>query len=129
MTHTPAHQAQESKQKRGAQDASMQECIENCLECAEICNSTLNNCLSMGKEHVESTHIKTLIACADICTLSAQWMTREVEFHSSLCRTCAEVCKACAQSCESIGADDEMMQACIKACKTCADSCAKMASH
>ncbi len=129
MTHTPTHESKSSKHKLGAQDASMQECIENCLECAEACNLTLSHCLSMSEKHVESTHIKTLIACADICTLSAQWMTREVDFHTELCRTCAEVCKACAQSCESIGAEDETLQACIEACQACADSCTKMAAH
>lgn len=129
MTHTPTHEFEGAKQQSSTQDASMLDCIADCLECAETCNTTLNHCLSMGDKHVESKHIKTLIACADICALSAQWMSREIEFHSELCRTCAEVCKACADSCESIGADDEVMQDCIEICRTCADSCTKMAAH
>lgn len=129
MTHTPTHESQSTKQQPGSQDASMQDCMANCLECAEVCNSTLNYCLSMGGKHVESSHIKNLIACADICALSAQWMGREIEFHTQLCRTCAEVCNACAISCGSFGPDDETMQACVEICRTCADSCTKMAAH
>jgi len=129
MTQTTTRESQSNKQSSGAQDASMQDCITDCLDCAEACNSTLSHCLSMGGKHVESMHIKNLMACAEICALSAQWMARKIEFHSDLCRTCAAVCKACAKSCESIGADDETMQACMKICNTCADSCSKMAAH
>ena len=124
MTHTSSTEHQHSGTKSKSQDASMQDCIASCLECSEVCNETLTHCLSMGGKHVEPNHIKTLIACADICALSAQWMIRDIEFHSELCRTCAEVCKACAASCKSVGAD-EAMQNCIDVCT----ACAKMASH
>lgn len=129
MTQIISPESQNTKKQSSAQDTSMQECLTNYLECAQICNTTLNHCLSMGGKHVESSHLKTLIACADICALSAQWMGREIQFHSDLCRICAEVCNACAQSCGSFGPDDEAMQACVKVCRTCADSCSKMASH
>lgn len=128
MTQTTTQDTGFSKQQKGSLDAAMQECIDKCLECSEVCNSTLTYCLQTGGKHVEASHIKTLIACADICALSAQWMIRDINFHAELCRTCAEVCKACAQSCEAVGAD-ETMQKCAKTCKACADSCTKMASH
>lgn len=129
MTQTPTHESEWTKQSLGAQDSSMQDCITDCLKCAKVCNTTLTYCLSMGGKHVESSHLKTLIACVDICALSAQWMEREVEFHTELCRSCAEVCKACAKSCESFGTDDKTIQACVEVCRTCADSCTKMTAH
>ena len=128
MTQT-TQEFHENKQSMNALSTSMLDCIADCLECVETCNSTLNHCLSMGGKHVETEHIKTMIACADICALSAQWMGREFKFHTDLCRTCAEVCKACAESCDKIGADDEKMQDCVDACRACAESCAKMSSH
>lgn len=128
MTQTTTRDTSFSKQQKSSLDAVLQECIAACLECSEVCNSTLTHCLQMGGKHVEASHIKTLIACADICTLSAQWMIRDIKFHTELCRTCAEVCKACAQSCLAMG-DDQTMKKCAETCKVCADSCTKMAAH
>jgi hypothetical protein len=127
MTHTSTHHA-EGKAQSSSALSSMQECIDICFECAETCNATLSNCLEMGGLHVQGDHLKTLIACSEICTLTANWMARDFDFHASLCRSCAEICKACAKSCEDIGAD-EVMKECIEVCLRCADSCDKMAAH
>lgn len=128
MTQTTTRDTNFSEQQKGSLDPAMQECIDNCLKCSAVCNSTLTHCLQLSGKHVESSHIKTLIACADICALSAQWMIRDISFHSELCRACAEACKACAQSCLAMG-DDQTMQECADSCKACAESCAKMAAH
>ena len=57
MTQT-AGQTQNVQYKMGAQDALMQECIKNCLECAKTCNTTLNHCLSLGNGHASIAAIK-----------------------------------------------------------------------
>lgn len=82
----------------------------------------------MGGPHVQADHLKTLIACSEICALSASWMARDFDFHASLCRSCAVICKACVKSCEGIGAD-EVMKECVDVCQRCADACDKMAAH
>lgn len=107
---------------------SLEMCIIISNECAKVCSSTLNYCLRMDDQHVEPMHIKTLIACAEICSLNAIWMSRDFELHNKLCQACAEICEYCADSCERF-AGDRIMSECAEICLRCAQSCKKMMSH
>lgn len=104
----------------------MQECIQNCLACYQICSHLMEHCLKKGGPHADPKHIKILNDCATICQVSADFMIRNSEFHGLTCGVCAEICLSCAQSCESMAADDAMMKACAEACRKCASSCEEM---
>lgn len=79
---------------------TMQDCIEACSHCHQVCLQTaLNYCLEAGGKHVEAAHFRLMM-------------------------NCAEICEACADDCEKIGDMDE----CVKACRACAESCRQMAS-
>lgn len=106
--------------------SSMQICIQNCLDCFQVCSQTLTYCLEKSGKHAESQHIKLLGDCARICNLSADFMIRHSDYHASSCEVCAEICTACAISCDSFS-DDEMMKACADICRKCAASCEDMA--
>ena len=108
---------------------ALEMCIIICNECAKVCSSTLNYCLRMDEQHVEPNHIKTLIACAEICSLNAIWMSRDFELHTKLCQACADICDFCAISCEKVGANDRIMNECDDICQRCAQSCLKMVAH
>jgi hypothetical protein len=82
----------------------------------------MNHCLESGGKHVEPTHFRLMINCAEICRTAADFMLSNSNLHARICAACAEVCDACAQSCEQVGEMDE----CIQACRRCADSCRKM---
>jgi hypothetical protein len=107
-------------------NASMKHCIENCTECHNICVATLAHCLELGGKHVEASHLKTLIDCADTCRVSADFMLRGSELHPKVCGMCAEACERCAKSCEQFG-DDAEMKYCTELCRRCAESCRQMA--
>ncbi len=102
----------------------MQTCIDNCIECASICEKTLSYCLSKGENHAEGKHIKLLMDCVDICYTSARAMTRGSQFHNVSCRACAEICRACAYDCNAM--EDDVMKDCAIACEKCALSCDSM---
>lgn len=142
MTHQDLHNNFENKSNsvknnlksdQGRIDAqSLEMCIVVCNECAKICSSTLNYCLRKDEHHVESSHIKNLVACAEICSLNAIWMSRDFDLHTKLCQVCAEVCESCAASCEKVGmkdAADSIMAECVDICQRCAQTCARMAAH
>lgn len=105
----------------------MQMCIQNCVVCHQICTQMINHCLQKGGVHASPEHIRTLMDCAQICAVSADFMMRNSDLHHSTCRVCAEACIACAQSCERLGDQDEMMKSCASICRQCAESCEKMA--
>lgn len=131
MTQSQSQNSEILRQKVQADvDAqALEMCIIICNECAKVCSSTLNYCLRMDEEHVEPSHIKALIACAEICSLNAIWMSRSFDLHTKLCQACADICEFCANSCERIGRDDRIMSECVEICQRCAQSCLKMVSH
>ncbi|MGH9929342.1 MAG: four-helix bundle copper-binding protein [Pyrinomonadaceae bacterium] len=105
----------------------LQECIEQCTNCQNICVATVQYCLEQGGKHAEASHIRKLLDCAEICQTSANFMLRGSELHLSICMVCAEACVRCAESCEQMR-DDERMRACAEACRSCAETCERMAT-
>ena len=103
----------------------MQNCVDECLRCHSTCLSmAMNHCLEKGGQHVEPTHFRLMMACAEICQTSANFMLMGSDLHKRTCAVCAEVCEECARSCEQVGD----MQECVDACRRCAESCRKMAA-
>jgi len=105
-------------------DATMQQCIDDCLDCYQTCFSeAMSHCLEMGGKHVAAQHFGLMINCAELCRTTAEFMMSNSALHARVCAACAEVCDACAESCLQTGD----MEVCIKACRTCASSCRNMA--
>lgn len=105
----------------------MDNCIQNCQNCHEVCLETISHCLEMGGEHASAEHIKLLQDCVQICQTSADFMIRGSDYHAPVCGACAEVCDACAKECESMADGNDFMQRCADACRRCAESCRQMA--
>jgi len=102
----------------------MQRCIRECQNCHSVCVSMLaNDCLSRGGKHLEATHVRTMLDCAQICATSADFMLRSSELHYLVCDACAKICTECARSCEELGG----MQECVDSCRRCAETCRHMA--
>lgn len=109
------------------QSPHLARCIEDCLECHQVCLATVMNCLSLGGEHATPAHITTLLDCADICQTSASFMIRQSPRHALTCTTCAEICEQCARECERF--TNDFMRLCAEVCRRCASSCKEMATH
>lgn len=107
----------------------MQQCIENCTACHQVCMRTIQHCLGMGGKHAEQAHIRVMADCSQICAVSADFMLRMSDLHGRTCGVCAEACQRCADDCDRIGGgQDPQMNACADACRRCAESCRQMAS-
>lgn len=105
--------------------AEVQKCIQDCLDCYDVCVQTEAHCVRQGGEHAEPRHIQLLADCARLCQVSAEMMLRGSEFQSAICRVCAEICAKCGKDCERFEGDPQM-QKCAEVCMECADSCGKM---
>jgi hypothetical protein len=106
----------------------MQRCIEDCAACHEACLQTIQRCLEIGGKHAEQSHIRLLADCAQICTVSADFMLRGSALHTRTCGVCAEVCQQCADDGDRVGGGDQQMKLCAETCRRCVDSCRKMAA-
>ncbi len=105
--------------------SAMNECIQQCLACSTTCQQTaLTHCLELGGEHVEPTHFRLMIDCAEVCRSAAALMANGSAFHAAQCVVCADICRACAESCKRLSDMNE----CVQACERCADACEAMAS-
>lgn len=105
---------------------AMDDCIDWCSTCHDICTQTANYALGVGGTQATQEHIRILLDCAEICQASADFMLRESDVHGRTCAVCAEICDRCAEACERFG-DDEVMQACADTCRGCAESCREVA--
>ncbi len=83
----------------------------------------MNHCLEAGGKHTEPRHFRLMMACAEICRVSAHFMLLNTPHHKHTCKECAEICTECADNCARIGGMDD----CVARCRDCAKSCAAMA--
>ena len=121
----PTPQMRQPQQRAGlARESEMQACVDACLNCYRTCiTMAMSHCLEQGGRHVEPTHFRLMMSCAEICRTSAHIMLTGAEVHRATCGACAEICAACAESCEKL----DGMEECVAACSACAEACRKMA--
>ncbi len=127
----------------------MQECLDNCTRCHQVCLETLNYCLKLGGRYTDSVHLRLLMDCAEMCQTSANFMLRASDLHNKVCGVCAVICLNCATDCERFTVSgegsgaamskhsgkaevseanvDEQMKLCAQTCRECARTCQQMA--
>ena len=107
----------------------MRRCIQLCQDCHATCIQMISHCLKLGGQHAAPDHIRLLMDCAQICTMTADYMARESLLHDHMCGLCSEICRLCAESCKRVAGDDQSVTQCAELCLRCAESCNRMASN
>jgi hypothetical protein len=103
--------------------------ISACLSCAVACNMCSDNMIGMeshDNRELMARCIRLCRECADICSLSASWMSRASLLSNHICRVCVEVCNACAEACEQHAPHHELCGPCAAECRRCAAVCLEM---
>ena len=90
--------------------------------CASTCNATFSYCLTMGSEHVEEHHLKSLADCMELCQATATLVSRGSQYGEQLMALCAEACRDVARSCMRFQ-DDAHMRTCAGAAQVAEDWC------
>jgi hypothetical protein len=85
----------------------------------------LVSCLHEPDVQARIKCIATLRDCADICSLAAQYMSRNSAYAKQLCALCAQICEDCANECAMF--KDAHCQQCAEICRQCAQECRAMA--
>jgi len=111
----------------------IKDCIAACEACARICGECHDDMIGMSHEghagdmDLMARCIRLCRECADICHLSAAWMSRLSPFSEAVCRLCAEICDTCAEACEQHAPEHALCGPCAKECRRCAEACRHMA--
>lgn len=106
----------------------MQRCIQLCQDCHARCIQLIDHCVTVGGRLATPAHLRLLMDCAQLCTVTADFMARASSFHDRTCTLCAELCRRCAESCEQVAGNDQLVKQCAELCRRCAESCDRMAS-
>jgi hypothetical protein len=100
--------------------AVMIRCVDECEHCHRICLRTaMADGLEQGGEYVEPSHLRLMLACAELCRSTADALLAAFDTCEDLCALCARVCTQCAESCERLGD----LQECVDACRSCSRAC------
>ncbi len=90
----------------------MQQCIEDCMSCYNVCIQTARACQQAGGEHAEQGHIWMLLDCAEICQTVAHFMEHDNPLYGYVTSAAAQITNHCSERCAQMGDDD-----CANACK------------
>ncbi|HZV98077.1 MAG TPA: four-helix bundle copper-binding protein, partial [Methylophilaceae bacterium] len=94
------------------------------------CEQCAAECIRMDTPDAAEC-IELCLDCADICFLDARLMSRDSPYHFDTCTLCARVCNDCADACTEISDPSDsnnLLQQCAEACRRCAASCDEMVS-
>jgi hypothetical protein len=102
----------------GAKRASMERCIDQCLEVVKLASRCADDCL-------KSENVAALRQCIGLCLdavgvsgLCVEMMAADSRFAARTSELCAEVCAACADECDRH--EGVAMKECADACRRCA---------
>jgi hypothetical protein len=106
-----------------ADSAEVIRCIDDCERCHRVCLRTaMTYCLEQGGEHVEPPYFRLMLACAQMCSTTADALLSAFASYEQMCALCANICRTCAASCERIGD----MEECVEICRRCAERCERL---
>ena len=105
---------------------SFQVCIDACIRCAQACNKCFKECLEKDNINDLKDALSVLVDCAEICYVTAVYMSQDNTFSEELSRSCSALCEKCASICGSY--EDLPCQASVEACKKCAAACKELST-
>jgi hypothetical protein len=92
-------------------------------ECAAACNYCSTACLQEENVKMMAECIRLDMDCAQMCELTAAFVSRNSDHANHLLKECAEICDKCAAECSKHNNDH--CKACAEACSKCAEACRK----
>ena len=113
---------------------AVQQCINACFACVAICDRCADDMIGMDGDHhmdhkdrdLMQVCIRLCQDCADICALSARWMSRLSSSADLVYRLCGDICDHCAEICERHAPHHALCSECAAECRRCAELCREL---
>jgi hypothetical protein len=110
----------------------LSECIAACFGCILTCNRCSESLVRMeshGNARLRDQCIRLCRDAAELCTVTASWLSRNSGWSPQACRLCAEICEGCAECCEHYAPHHALCGVCANECRRCAELCKLVADH
>ncbi len=84
---------QQNTQNQGNKmgQVEMQQCIDDCMSCYDVCLQTAKNCQQAGGQHAAQNHIWMLLDCADVCQTTAHLMQHNNPLYGYITSAAAQI--------------------------------------
>jgi hypothetical protein len=116
--HPPAH------------SETLQTAIVAAYECAQICTSCADACLSEPAPEELRSCIRLDLDCAEIClvtgTLLSRIGTATADLKQAQLRLCLMACRLCEEECMHHAKRHEHCRICAQACRSCREACERL---
>lgn len=104
--------------------------IDAVVECAQTCTACADACLSEDMVAELRTCIRMNLDCADVCTATANVLSRHTGYDANLTRAqleaCVRACRSCAEECSRHAGMHEHCAVCAESCRRCEAACAEL---
>jgi len=90
--------------------------------CHDTCMNAVMYSLHQGGDFAKVDHIRSLLDCAQFCTVATDFYIRDSETAGEILNLCAEICDESADSCE-LFFEDQAMKDCAEVCRNCSKIC------
>lgn len=91
-------------------------------DCESMCEHTITHLHMHAQDlQIRRGQLQLLHDCADVCTLTAKYLSRHSGFSKPLAALCASICEACGNECARF--NDSESQKCAHICLHCAMEC------
>jgi hypothetical protein len=95
--------------------------VRKLFDCVAECNRCMAECLNEADVSMMARCIELDTDCAEICALTAGFLSRNSESGDTLLALCGEICQACGDECAKH--DAEHCIRCAAVCHDCAEAC------
>ena len=101
--------------------------IDACLTCSQTCTACADACLAEPDASSMQLCIRDDLDCADVCAATSRILTRQTAWDAPLKRAvleaCIQACSTCAASCGEHRDHHEHCRICADACEACGQAC------
>jgi hypothetical protein len=104
--------------------------IDALNDCAQACTANADDCLSESDVADLVKCIRLCLDCADICTTTVGVTSRQTEYDATvtkpLIQACIASCKSCGDECNRHASRFDHCQVCEQACRRCQQACKEL---
>lgn len=105
------------------QNELIQQCIEACKACEVACRECAFGCLQEKDVSALRNCIQNDLECARICATTVDLLIMDSRFRTEIIELCIASCKVCQSECEKHAVHMDHCKDCAAACERCAEAC------